>query len=81
MNNEPMNAPAKPAVAGELRESGLVNICVLKVRSIIPLAAKSSDNLRTSGLNCCCSSGSERSIFPANHTSIFASVRKLSSSF
>ena len=44
MNNEPMNAPAKPAVAGELRESGLVKSCVLNVRSITPFAAKSSES-------------------------------------
>ena len=39
MNNEPMNAPAKPLIAGELRESGLTNKLVLNVLSMIPFAS------------------------------------------
>ena len=42
MNSDPMNAPAKPEVAGELRESGLTKMLVLKVFSITPEAFISS---------------------------------------
>ena len=79
MNNEPMNAPARPDVAGELRESGLEKILVLNVLSIRPLAFSSSAICRTSGLNCCCSSDKLRSILPFNQTSTFASAKTLTS--
>lgn len=72
MNSEPMKAPARPDVAGELRESGLVKILVLKLFSITPEAFISSATWRTSGLSCCCSAGNERSILPASQTSTLA---------
>lgn len=48
MNNEPMNAPARPLIAGELRESGFLNKVVLKVFSSTPFALRSSASLRIS---------------------------------
>ena len=44
MNKEPMNAPAKPDVAGELRESGLTKMLVLNVLSIMPCDSNLSAN-------------------------------------
>ncbi len=81
MNNEPMNAPARPLIAGELRESGFLNKLVLNVFSRIPFAFKSSASLRISGSSCCWSSGNERSMLPFNQTSTLASPKKVRFSF
>ncbi len=74
---EPINAPNKPAEAGELRESELLNKAVENFSFKWPSACIWSAKARTGAASCCWWSGKERSILPRNHTSTLASANKL----